>query len=181
MSILISSFLAGAAVWGTFIYNRLVRDRNRVSAAWGDVFRQIKRRHDLIPKLLEALRQYTGHESASLEAVTELCSRSEREADVGEIGSLESDLGTHLRRLLAVAESSADLKADRSFLDLQHHVAEVENDLRYARRYYNGAVRNLNVRIDSFPDLLIAHLFRYRPAQFFELGKPSHTRAVGAS
>lgn len=167
--------LVGLAVfaWAVFLYNRLVRDRNRVAAAWSDIAVQLKRRHDLIPKLVEAVRQYAAYESATLQAVTELRTRSEHAAEVGEIGAVESDLGSHLRRLLAVAESYPDLKADRSFLDLQQNLTQVENDLQYARRYYNGAVRNLNVRIDSFPDVLIARLFRYRPAAFFELDDPS--------
>lgn len=150
-------------------YNLLVRDRTRVSTAWSDIDVQLKRRHDLIPKLVDAVKRYASYESATLAAVTELRAQSENMDRIPDKGKLESALGAGLHRLLAIAEDYPDLKASRGFLDLQRNLTEVEKNIQYARRYYNGAVRNLNVRIDSFPSLLVAKFFHFKPAHFFEL------------
>lgn len=155
-------------VWAVIIYNRLVIDYNRVLTAWSDIDVQLKRRHDLIPKLVEAVRQYADYETAALQAVTGLRSQASPSSGVAELGVSEKRLGDDLRRLIALAEAYPDLKANQSFLDLQYKLTDTENQLQYARRYYNGAVRNLNVRIDSFPDLLVARLFRFVPAQYFD-------------
>jgi LemA protein len=159
----------GATGWGVFIYNHLVRDKNRVLAAWSDIDVQLKRRHDLIPKLVEAVKQYAAFERATISAVTELRVRSTQTAAISERGRLESALGTGLHRLLAIAERYPELKASTNFLALQRELSEVERHIQYARRYYNGSVRNLNIRIDSFPDMLVARLFRFRPREYFEL------------
>ncbi len=156
-------------IWGVLIYNRLVRDYNRVLAAWSDIDVQLKRRHDLIPKLIDAVRQYAAYERATVTAVTELRASSERSANVGERARLETALGHGLQRLVAVAESYPELKASTSFLALQKDLSEIENYIQYARRYYNGAVRNLNTRIDSFPDLTIARPFGFHAREYFEL------------
>ncbi|MEX2353175.1 MAG: LemA family protein [Gammaproteobacteria bacterium] len=156
-------------LWMVYIYNRLVIDRNRVLTAWSDIDVQLKRRHDLIPKLVDAVRQYTDFESATMQAVTALRNRSESLDNVAGISEVEQKLGDNIRRLLAVAEDYPDLKASQSFLDLQYNLTDVENHIQYARRYYNGAVRNLNIRIESFPDMLVARLFNFMPAQFFDI------------
>ncbi len=155
--------------WAVVIYNLLVRDRNRVAAAWSDIDVQLKRRHDLIPKLVESVRAYAGFEQATLARITELRDQGRALQDVAARGPLEGLLGAQLQRLFVLAEAYPDLKASASFIDLQRNVSEVEGHLQSARRYYNGAVRNLNTRIDSFPDLLIARLFGYRYAAYFEL------------
>jgi LemA protein len=164
-------------IWGVLIYNRLVRDYNRVLAAWSDIDVQLKRRHDLIPKLIDAVRQYAAYERATVSAVTELRASSERSANVGERARLETALGHGLQRLLAVAESYPELKASASFLALQKELSEVENYIQYARRYYNGAVRNLNTRIDSFPDMTIARPFGFHPREYFELDVAGERKA----
>ncbi len=164
--ILIVSLLLGG---GIVIYNLLVRDKNRVLAAWSDIDVQLKRRYDLIPKLVQAVKQYAAYESATIEAVTELRAQSENTAEVKKKGEIESVLGSELRKLMAIAEDYPELKANQSFLDLQKNLTAVEQHIQYARRYYNGAVRNLNIRIESFPDLVIARIFNYRPAGFFVL------------
>jgi LemA protein len=158
----------GILAWGVLIYNRLVRDYNRVLAAWSDIDIQLKRRHDLIPKLIDAVKQYAAYEKATLTAVTELRTSSERSANVGDRARLEAALGNGLRRLVAAAERYPELKASTSFLALQNDLSDIENNIQYARRYYNGAVRNLNTRIDSFPDMAIASLFGFRPREYFE-------------
>jgi LemA protein len=159
----------GLLVWGVLIYNRLVRDYNRVLAAWSDIDVQLKRRHDLIPKLIDAVRRYATYERATVSAVTELRASSERSLNVGKRARLETALGQGLQRLLAVAERYPELKASAGFLALQENLSQVENYIQYARRYYNGAVRNLNTRIDSFPDMVIARPFGFHPREYFEL------------
>lgn len=161
--------LTALFVWGVIIYNRLVRDRNRVLAAWSDISVQLKRRHDLLPKLVAAVKQYAAYEQATLGAVTELRTRSEQVATIAEKGRLETALGAGIQKLLLLAEAYPELKANQSFLALQRDITTVEDHLQYARRYYNGAVRNLNTRIDSFPDLLLARLFGYTHHDYFAL------------
>lgn len=165
----LSLILAALSVWAVVIYNRLVRDRNRVAAAWSDIDVQLKRRHDLVPKLVESVRAYAGFEQATLERVTELRTQGANIEAVAERGLLEGLLGAQLQRLFVLAEDYPDLKANASFLDLQQNISDVEGHLQHARRYYNGAVRNLNTRIDTFPDLFVARLFGYRYAEYFEL------------
>jgi LemA protein len=161
--------VAAVIVGMVVIYNRLVRDRQRVLTAWSDIDVQLKRRYDLIPKLVAAVEQYAGYERSTLETLIELRSRTGLVSDVGERGAFESQLGGGLRSLMALVEAYPELKADQSFLQLQGELTEVENHIQYARRFYNGSVRNLNTRIDSFPDLILARLFNFIPQPFFEL------------
>jgi len=161
--------IAVIMIWAIIIYNRLVRDRQRVLTAWSDIDVQLKRRYDLIPKLVAAVEQYARYEESTLKTLIELRSRTGKVSDVGEKGLLESQIGGGLRSLIALAEAYPELKADSSFLQLQSELTEVENHIQYARRFYNGSVRNLNTRIGSFPDLLLAHSFSYTPQPFFEL------------
>jgi LemA protein len=156
-------------VWAIVIYNRLVRDRQRVLTAWSDIDVQLKRRHDLIPKLVAAVEQYARYEESTLTTLIELRSRTGQVSDVGERGAIESQIGGGLRSLMALVEAYPELKADQSFLQLQGELTEVENHIQYARRFYNGSVRNLNTRIDSFPDLLLARGFNFIQQPFFEL------------
>ena len=155
--------------WGVFIYNRLVGDKNRVLSAWSDIDVQLKRRYDLIPKLVDVVKRYAAYESAILTQVTELRARSRQSGSVTEIGGVESELGGQVRHLVALAEDYPDLKADDAFLTLQKDLTDVENTIQYARRYYNGAVRMLNTRIDSFPDTVVARVLRFIKADYFEL------------
>jgi LemA protein len=167
MDIILIIFIA-CLIWAIVIYNLLVRDKNRVLAAWSDIDVQLKRRHDLIPKLIDAVKQYASYESSTIIAVTELRNQSQALTDVARKGEVESQLGDKLHNLIAIAEDYPDLKANQSFLDLQKNLTEVEQHIQFARRYYNGAVRNLNIRIDSFPDMVVARWFGFRPAQFFD-------------
>jgi LemA protein len=156
-------------VWAIVIYNRLVRDRQRVLTAWSDIDVQLKRRYDLIPKLVAAVEQYARYEESTLTTLIELRSRTGQVSDVGERGAIESQIGGGLRSLMALVEAYPELKADQSFLQLQGELTEVENHIQYARRFYNGSVRNLNTRIDSFPDLLLVRVFNFIPQPFFAL------------
>lgn len=160
--------LAGLAVWGVLIFNRLVRDRNHTKAGWSDIDVQLQRRHDLIPKLVDAVRAYADYERATMTAVTELRSRSEQTAQPAQKAAIEKQLSIGVDRLLAIAEDYPDLKANRSFLDLQEELVDTEDKLQYARRYYNGAVRAYNTRLQSFPDLIVARLLAFHDAEFFD-------------
>ena len=154
--------------WGIVIYNHLVRDRQRVLAGWSDIGVQLKRRHDLIPKLVDAVAQYASYEQSTLADVTGLRAKA---ADIGSAAaqsSTEGSISRGLGAIYALVEDYPELRANESFLQLQGEISTVENDIQFARRYYNGAVRNLNTRIDSFPDLLLARLFNYTSAEYFE-------------
>ena len=166
------SALAGITaliVYGVVIYNRLVRDRQRTRAGWSDIEVQLKRRHDLIPKLVDAVKQYAAYEQATLDQVTALRSRAGDMRAATQQGRLETDISQNLVTIFALQEAYPELKANQSFLQLQTDISNVEADIQFARRYYNGAVRNLNTRIETFPDLLVARIFAYRQAQYFEL------------
>lgn len=167
MEILIGG-LAFILIWLIVIYNKLVRDKNRVLTAWSDIDVQLKRRHDLIPKLIEAVKQYAEYESAALTAITEIRTASELSEDISQISKYETELGKKVRNIVAIAEDYPALKASDSFLNLQENLTEVENNIQYARRYYNGCVNHLNVRIDSFPDLFVARMFNFSRATFFD-------------
>jgi len=178
---LLSVTLAALLLWAIFIFNRLVRDRNRVRAGWSDIDVQLKRRHDLVPRLVEAVKGYARFEQATLKALVELRSRSAAIEDVAAKGLVEGELGSGVRRLVLLAEAYPELKANRNFSQLQGQLVEVEDHIQYARRYYNGCVRNFNTRIESFPDLLLAKPFKFRRADFFELEDPQEQQAPGVS
>ena len=150
------------------LYNRLIRSRNRVDTAWSDIDVQLQRRHDLIPRLVKAVDQYGKYERATLEAVTELRAEAMRVADIDARGQAEEKLGNELGRLLALAESYPDLKANENFLKLQSELVETENYLQFARRYYNGSVRDYNTMAATVPSNIVAGLFGFGERQFFQ-------------
>ena len=168
-SIVIFFIVAITLVWGVLIYNKLVYDRNTSLAAWSDIDVQLKRRHDLIPKLIDAVKQYASYESSLLESVTSLRSQAKAIEKISERENVERELQTQVHKLIAIAEDYPELKANQNFLVLQKDISNVENDIQYARRYYNGAVRNINTRIDSFPDLVIARFLNYKYHEYFQL------------
>lgn len=160
--------LLGLAVWAVMIFNRLVRDRNHTRAGWSDIDVQLQRRHDLIPRLVDAVRAYAEYERATITAVTELRRRSEQTTHPAQKARIEAELRTGVDRLIAVAEDYPDLKANQNFLDLQDELVDTEDKLQYARRFYNGAVRAFNTRLQSFPDLIVARLLAFKDAEFFD-------------
>jgi LemA protein len=174
------ALLGMVLVYGVVLYNALVTDRNRVYSAWSDVEVQLKRRHELIPKLVDTVRQYAAYEQATLEGVATLRARSEGARGAGQVAAAEQALGDGVRRLFALVESYPDLKADAVFLDLQQAVTEVEAQIQYARRYYNGAVRALNTRVEQFPDLLLARVLSFHAAGYFELDSAVDEFPAGA-
>ena len=167
MNILII-FIVGLVAVVVFLYNRLVRSRNRVDSAWSDIDVQLQRRHDLIPNLVKAVDQYASYEKATLEAVTELRAEAMRATDVRDRGEAEEQLSTGVQKLIAVAESYPDLKANENFLNLQSELAETENYLQFARRYYNGSVRDFNTLTETVPSNLVAATFDFSGRRFFQ-------------
>jgi LemA protein len=164
--VLIVTFLIALA--GIAIYNRLVRSRNRVATSWSDIDVQLQRRHDLIPRLVSAVDQYADYEKATLEAVTVLRAEAIQAAGVDARGKLEEKLSTGLGRIIALAENYPDLKANENFLNLQNELVETENYLQFARRYYNGSVRDYNTLAETVPSNFIAGLFGFKQKEFFQ-------------
>jgi LemA protein len=167
MSVLFAAIVA-IAVLVAVLYNRLVRDRNRVSAAWSDIDVQLQRRHDLVPQLVKAVDQYAAYERATIEAVTALRNEAMKTTGVSALGKAEEALSEGVQKLLAIAEAYPDLKANENFLALQKQLVETEDYLQFARRYYNGSVREFNTRIESVPNNIIAGLFRFTQRDYFQ-------------
>jgi LemA protein len=159
--------LAILGLWAWWAFNRLIRARNLTRASWSDIDVQLQRRHDLIPRLVEAVKGYASYERATLEAVTELRDRSRRTEKLAEKAAIEDQIETATHKLIALAESYPDLKADQNFLELQTELANAEDYLQYARRFYNGSVRDFNTRLQSFPDLFLAKLLNFAEREFF--------------
>jgi len=156
--------LLGAAVW---IYNRLVRNRNRVSEAWAGIDVQLQKRSELVPNLVQTVKAYAVHESTVFAEVTQI--RATVETGVDARARHETALSRSLGRLFALAEDYPELKASEGFRQLHSSLVEIEDQLQYARRYYNGAVRDNNNFVEGFPSNIIAGLFKFRPAEFFEI------------
>ncbi len=157
--------VAGALV---VLYNRLIQARNRVDTAWSDIDVQLQRRHDLVPRLVTAVDAYAKYERATLEAVAELRAEAMRQTSVDARGEAEEQLGAGLHRLIALAESYPDLKANENFLNLQNELVETENYLQFARRYYNGAVREYNTMTETVPSNIVANVFGFRERSYFQ-------------
>lgn len=166
VSIVMLVVAVGIAI--ALIYNRLIRSRNRARSAWSDIDVQLQRRHDLVPQLVAAVDQYADYERATLEAVTELRSEAMRVADVAARGDAEEKLSREVGRLIAVAENYPDLKANENFLKLQQELVETENYLQFARRYYNGSVRDYNTAIQTVPHNIVAAMFSFKAQEFFQ-------------
>jgi len=161
-------FVIALAAAGVVLYNRLIRSRNRVDTAWSDIDVQLQRRHDLIPNLVQAVDQYASYERATLQAVTELRAEAMRVTDVDARGKAEEKLSSGVQRLIALAENYPDLKANENFLNLQNQLVETENYLQFARRYYNGAVRDYNTMTETVPSNIVASTFGFDLRSFFQ-------------
>lgn len=155
-------------VFAVLLYNRLIRSRNRVDTAWSDIDVQLQRRYDLIPNLVKAVDQYARYERTTLEAVTELRAEAMRKTDVESRGEVEEQLSAGVQRLIAVAENYPDLKANENFLNLQKELVATEDYLQFARRYYNGSVRDYNTLTETVPSNVIAATFGFKARGFFQ-------------
>ena len=157
------------AGWVIGIYNGLVRLRNEVKNAWAQIDVQLKRRHDLIPNLVEAVKGYAGHEKSTLDAVVQARARAVSAEGVEASAQAEAGLSGALGRLMMVVEQYPDLKANQNFLALQEELTSTENKIGFARQFYNDGVMKFNTRIESFPQNMVAGMFQFRQAAFFEL------------
>jgi LemA protein len=161
--------IAALVVWAIIVFNFLIRDRNRVAQSWSDVDVQLLRRHELIPRLVELVKGYSGYEKALLTSLAELRTQGTGTTSPAARSEVEKSVSTGVHKLIALVEAYPDLKANENFLDLQKQLADTENQIQYARRYYNGAVNLYNNRLQRFPDLLIANSFNFKTAEFFQL------------
>lgn len=161
--------IAFILIWFVYIYNRFIKQMNLVKEAWSGIDVQLKRRYNLIPNLVDTVKGYSSYEKELMQDITELRTRTMQLNSPGEKAKPESDLSGRLKTLLAVVENYPDLKASDSFLNLQQQLTEVEDQIQYARRYYNGAVRDYNTLIQSFPANLITSAFGFRQEEFFEI------------
>jgi len=161
--------LLAALVGGTVLmYNGLVKLREQAEAAWADIDVQLKRRYDLVPNLVETVKGYASHEKETLEAVITARNRAMSATTPGESGPAEGALSGALKSLFALAENYPDLKAAPGFQDLQGRLAELEDAIQNARRYYNAVVRDYNTRVQQVPTNLVARTFSFRQREFFE-------------
>jgi len=165
--------LLALAVFVAVTYNALARLRLLAGNAWADIDVQLKRRHDLIPSLVAAVKGHAGYEKGTLEAVVEARNRAVSAGGPAAAGEAERTLTESVRQLLALAEAYPDLKAGESFLSLQRSLVEIEDHIQNARRYYNAVVRDYNTRTAQFPSNLVAGALGFRPAEFFGLSDQS--------
>ena len=177
-SLVVLAIVAFAAIlilgWVAGLYNGLVRAKNACDESWADIDTELRRRYDLIPNLVETVKGYATHERETLERVVQ--ARNAAAANHGSPASQAQDenvLNSGLRQLFALAEAYPDLKANKNFLDLQQELANTEDRLQRSRRFYNSNVRDLNNRLEVFPSNLVAQMFAFRAAEYFEIDDPA--------
>jgi LemA protein len=158
-----------AGLWAISIYNGLVRRKNVVAEAWSGIDAQLKRRADLIPNLVETVKGYASHERQTFDELAQLRSTGQGQADVAQRAQTEQAITAAIGKVMAVAEAYPELKASENFQQLQKDLADTEDQIQLARRYYNGAVRDYNVMIEQFPSNLIAGFGSFKPAPFFQI------------
>eukprot|EP01032_Pedospumella_encystans_P035941 gene35941-40648_t len=173
------AILVAVGAYLVFIYNGLVKARQMAEEAWSGIDVQLKRRADLIPTLIETVKGYAGHEKDTLESVVELRNKAQAvpAGDVAGRAAAEGLLGAALGKIIALAEAYPDLKANQNFLELQKSLETVEGEIQMSRRYYNGAARDLNVKVESFPNNLVAGQFGFSKKPYFEIANEAD-RAV---
>lgn len=173
------SIIALLILYFIVIYNNLIKLRNLTQEGWSGIDVQLKQRADLIPNLVESVKGYMAHERTVLEKVTEL--RNQAQAiptdNIQQRAAVENQLTGVLRQLFAVAENYPDLKASQNFMQLQNSLANIENQIQLARRYYNGSARDLNIAIQSFPSNIVANHFQFKTAEFFTVDDPAERNA----
>lgn len=171
------SVLLLVAILVAISYNSLARLRLLTANAWADIDVQLKRRHDLIPSLVAAVKGHAGYERGTLESVVNARNRAAGAGGPAAAGAAEGALALQVRQILALAEAYPDLKAAESFLALQRSLTEIEDHIQNARRYYNAVVRDYNTRIAQFPSNIVAGTMRFVPAEFFELSDSAESAA----
>lgn len=169
MEIVIAVIALLVIIWFVFIYNKFIKDKNLIKEAWSGIDVQLKRRYDLIPNLVETVKGYSSHEKNLFQSIAEARSKTMNTEILKEKAKGETQLSGMIKNLFAVAEAYPDLKANQNFLDLQNQLSEIEDQIQYARRYYNGVVRDYNIRVKSLPSNLIANVMNYEEEEFFEI------------
>lgn len=171
ITLILLVILVALVGYAVFLYNALVRNRQMMEEGWSGIDVQLKRRSDLIPNMLETVKGYMSHERETLQAVTDARAAVQAAGNAGpaERAGLEGALSSALGRLFAVAENYPDLKANTTFLEFQGALQTVEDEIQLSRRYYNGAVRNMNVAVESFPSNIVANMFSFVKGEYFEL------------
>lgn len=164
-------------LWTIFVFNSLVRLRNRTKEAWSDIDVQLKRRYNLIPNLVKTVQGYASHEKEVFQKVTEARTQAISAKTVKEQGEAENMLSGALKSLFAVSENYPELKASQNFLELQRELRDTEDKIQAARRFYNGNVRDLNIKIESFPANVVAGLFNFKKMDLFEVETPEAREA----
>jgi LemA protein len=159
-----------AVIWAIAIYNKLVALKAQGDASWSDIDVQLKRRHNLIPNLIETVKGYATHEKDALERVVKARQAGIDASTTHDQAAAENTLSAALRQIFALSESYPDLKASTNFLELKKQLSEIEDAIQNARRYYNAVVRDYNTKVGSFPDLAIARLFSFQTREYFEIG-----------
>ena len=167
-TIIILAIVVVAALWIVAAYNGLVTLKNRAKEAWSDIDVQLKRRYDLIPNLVETVKGYATHEKELFEKVTQARASAISAQGMKQKSEAENQLSNTLKSLFAVAEAYPDLKASNNFLELQRELSDTENKIQAARRFYNTNVRDLNIKIESFPSNVIANMFNFKQMELFE-------------
>ena len=172
---IIIAIVIAVVVFIISIYNRLVKNCQSVEEGWSGIDVQLKRRSNLIPNLLAAVKGYMSHEKELLEGITKMRSHANEVADKGpkERSKAEGALGAGLMNLFAVMENYPDLKANQNVMDFQNSLQEIEDQIQMSRRYYNGAVKIMNVSVESFPSNLVANQFGFVTAEYFEIDDAS--------
>ena len=163
--------------WLIVTYNSLVKFKNRAQEAWSDIDVQLKRRYNLIPNLVETVKGYAGHEKEIFQRVADARARAMGAQDPKEKGTAENMLSDTLKSLFAVVENYPNLKASQNFLELQRELRDTEDKVQAARRFYNGNVRDLNIKIETFPTTLIASFLKFKKMNLFELVEPEKREA----
>jgi LemA protein len=170
MGYFIIGVVINIGVYLVYAYNALIRNKNLVAEGWSGIDVQLRRRTDLIPNLVETVKGYASHEDKLFRDLGELRAKSVAGGSVGEQSQVTQAMTGMLGRLFAIAEAYPELKADANFRDLQDKLAGIEDEIQLSRRYYNGAVRNFNTMVESFPTNVISSFFQFSKAEFFEIG-----------
>ena len=179
--ILVLVVVAAILVWAALAYNGLIQLRVRADGAWSDISVQLKRRYDLIPNVVEAVKGYAAHEQRVFQTVTEARSRAMQAGTPKEKEAAEGLLTGALKSLFAVAENYPQLRANENFMSLQRSLTEVEEALQSARRYYNAVVRDYNTKRAVFPDRVVAQAGHFTPKEFFQLGSAEEAKTPTVS
>ena len=173
---IIAIVFAAIILWVIAAYNGFIRLRNRTDEAWADIDVQLRRRYDLIPNLVETVKGYAKHETQAFENVTKARALALGAENMKEREDAENQISSALKSIFAVAEAYPQLRAVESFTKLQDELSDTENKIQAARRFYNGNVRDLNIKIETFPSSIIAGIFKIAKKEFFELEEGSEAK-----